>query len=276
MNYEIYLDDIRKAFNYSEEEMKIIGRIFYGFQKYYCSYDKSYFNKVYFLFLTTRIVPYEIGGPEMFRERTKEKEDLMRQYSDKTEEQIENNTIFEDGELLTKIKDGTKITRTVIIKKTNGSINVSTLIHELIHGLVTQTEVKYNEEDRKIIQSGLSQRVVMTGDVTNHYIEEGFTEYDTKMICNIIGCDYVPSYSLCVEYVSAVMDNDNLKEIFLKSRVEGINYIDKYINPEFRNVLNDYVNSFDDIHDIEDVYERKNKMQEKMDNVYRISKQRKM
>ena len=141
MDFNTCLNNIQKQFNYNEEVMNLVPLAFKTLLNYYNAYG-NYSSKIYNLFMTTRIVPYNAG-----LEQYEEKENLMRKYSDKTEEEVVKHTISEGGELLHKIINN-KIVTTVIVKRFDGKIPLETLVHELIHGLVTDLEIKEKDAFR--------------------------------------------------------------------------------------------------------------------------------
>ena len=238
MAYKVELQNIQKKFQYNEEVMDIVEKAFAGMAKYYDPY--GYFNRVYDLFLNVRIIPYDIGTSEF-----EEKENLMRMYSDKTEEEIKNHTMSEVGELLTK-REGEHLTHTVIVRRFDGKVPIATVIHELIHGLVTDSFVT-EHDGKKCIRSGFSREYFDPAYTTNHFIEEGFTEYDTKMICELMNYEFKESYPIEVDYVSTIMENSYLKELVMKTRVEGKNYIDSIENSSLKKSLNEFINALESI-----------------------------
>ncbi len=238
MAYEVELQNIQKKFQYNEEVMNIVEKAFAGMAKYYDSY--GYFNQVYDLFLNVRIVPYDIGISEF-----EEKENLMRIYSDKTEEHIKNQTIGEGGELLTK-REGEHLTHTVIVRRFDGKVPIATVIHEFIHGLVTDSFVT-EHDGKKCIRSGLSREYFDPAYTTHHSIEEGFTEYDTKMICELMNYEYKESYPKEVDYVSTLMSHPYARRILTRSRVEGKDYMSLVEDENFKNELRMFINNCEHI-----------------------------
>ena len=241
MAYEKELNDIQSKYNYDEEMMSIIKCIYRGFMIYYNCYG-NYSNKIYDTFMNTRIIPYNVSINSFG-----EKINLMRQYSDKSEEDINDHLISEGGELLSKL-DGNKVINTAIIRRTEGKINIPTVIHELVHSLVSSKEV-IKEDYKRYIQSGISKRYIEPVEfVYNHSIEEGFTEYDTMMICLFSKIDYVESYSVPLDYVRYIMNDNNINNIITKSRLDGINYIDQLDNEIYKDSLSRYIRNFESIY----------------------------
>ena len=247
MNFDKYLNNIQRQFNYDKEMMNVISLAFKGLVNYYGSYG-HYFNKIYELFMTTRICGYNIPDGSTLGNRTEEKEKLMRLYSDKSEEEIAGNQLNEAGELLHKVVDD-RVIKTVIVRKDGGIIHLDTLVHELIHGLVTSSVVQ-EENGSTFIKSGMSYKYLTPVDyVTNHSIEEGFTEYDTMMVCRSIGYNVDPSdrYYYLYDYAATIMDDEYINKLITRSRLDGTNYISLEKNDYFKDTLTSYINNFESI-----------------------------
>ena len=103
--------------------MILIKYAFLALTEYYKKYEYDSYN-IYKMFINTRIILYENNVNSIVNGiiPTEEKENLMKYYSDKDEEEIKNNLISEGGELLYKTKNkkiviGSKIEKTIILKK---------------------------------------------------------------------------------------------------------------------------------------------------------------
>lgn len=272
MDYIELLINIQRKYNYDDEMMKLIISAFVALTTYYEKYGYDSKN-IYQMFMNTRIIPYEnnINAIGKGIIPTEEKEYLMGIYSDKDEEEIRNNTVYEGGELLYKTKDkkiviGNKIEKTIIVKKENGIILLETLIHELIHSLVTNEKI-VRDDNKPCIKSGLSKDYfvyeknmnnyyVEGGQIddylkytANHCIEEGLTEYDTVKVCSLIGLDIEPteSYRPYYEYAEVLMEDKYINKIINKTRLTGINYIEKIPNKKLKENVISYINNCENI-----------------------------
>ena len=247
MGYERYFENIQRKFNYDKEIMDVVCPAFRALVNYYCNYDQ-YFNKIYNLFMNTQIIAYDIHMNNETGNDFTEKENLMRLYSDKTEEEINCHVVYEGGELLHKVINN-QVINTVIVKRINGKIELETVIHELIHGLVTSPTVIYKNGE-SYIRSGISKRVLTPVDyVTNHSIEEGFTEYDTMMACYSIGhmVEPSPKYYYLYDYAKTIMDDGYINKLITKTRLDGVNYLKEIKDENYKDILFSYINNFENV-----------------------------
>ena len=231
------LEQIKNKYDYSDEIMNYISTILNGFLIYYSSYQQIVVDT----FLNTRIVFYELKN-------SNEKEKLIKKYSDKTDEEIESQTLYEGGELLHKLNEDDTLEYTIIIRNDHDENVISTLIHELCHAMVSPLTVQVDEKNMRYIKSGVSKHFLTSYEYRlNSEIEEGFTEYDTEKICEIIGCNYTRAYQKHYDYVSASMDNKYIANILLKTRLEDINYIDKIKDEDIKSKLDSYIRNYGSI-----------------------------
>lgn len=234
MTFKQALINIQNKYNYDNEMMEVISNAFLALTRYYKRYG-NYSNKIYKALMETRIITYSLGK---YGRITEEKERLMEIYSDKEEEGIRNNIIAEDGELLYKII-GNKVVKTIIIKKENGKISLETLIHELIHAIVTSDEVI----DDTYFLSGITiEHIKPIWYTYYNNVEEGLAEYDTVMSCHEIGYDIKPteSYKENYDYIKPLMDNKDINMEITKSRLNGIKVNDINLNQDIINYITNY------------------------------------
>lgn len=269
MDFNTCLNNIQKQFNYDEEVMNLVSLAFKALLNYYNAYG-NYSSKIYNLFMTTRIVPYNAG-----LDQYEEKENLMRKYSDKTEEVVLKHTILEGGELLHKIINN-KIVTTVIVKRFDGKIPLETLVHELIHGLVTNLEIK-EKDGKTYFKSGLSiEYLTPVNYVNNHFIEEGMTEYDAITACRLVGynVDPSPNYFCLYDYAKTAMDDNYINSIITKTRLDGIDYISQIEDENYKDTLRSYINNFESVYSNKDPQEKKELIELNKQNIRKILNQK--
>ena len=299
MTFKQALSNIQRKYNYNDEMMEYISKAFKALHRYYGKYG-NYTKKIYNTLMETRIITYEIDeNPET---KTKIKEELMRLYSFKTEEDITHNTIFEEGELLWKL-EGNKVVKLIIIKNSCFDF-LSTLVHELIHALLTSSEV-YEEDNKLYIKTGLSKEYFLlkkcsyetTEDVIEKFksilteqdikdgvynlnwmdniqIEEGLTEYDTIMALKLINYNIEPTdaYTSYFEYVKTMMDNEYINRVVNKTRLDAIDYISQIKQKDLRDNLYSYIRNFKNICSTNDYEERKDLVQKNKELILKYIK----
>ena len=266
MKLSDYLDNIQKKYNYDNETMKAVYKAFLGLVYYYSVYG-NYFNKIYHLFMNTEIIPYDIH-----LDYYEEKDNLIRMYSNQNEHEIKyEHTMGEGGELLTKVVNDNVI-KTVIVKKDNGKIKLDNLVHEMIHGLTTSDKV-ISEDDKKYILTGVSKSFIEPCEYTNnHSIEEGFTEYDTVGVCALLDCAIEPTegYLTHYKYVKTIMDDPFINNVINKSRLDGINYIEKLKDEDYKYTLHNYIVNFESVIRNKDRKEKEELLELNKQNVQKI------
>lgn len=264
MGYEIELNNIRKKFNYDDEMMKYIRPAFLAFVNHYSKY--GYFDRVYNLFMTTRVLSYYA-----IPHNTVEKDELLRKYSDHTDEEINMKTVYEVGELLCKVNKN-NVEKTIIIKR-NADAILSTLIHELEHSFVTSSVVE-EKDGVKFFRSGFSETRLSDHKYNiNIPLEEGFTEYDTKMICIENGYRYNPAYENHVKYVESFMTVPEIYDMVTRYRVEGFDGIDKKDLEWFKG-FKFTILSYDNAYEAKDFFEKKELLNLNKESIKRKIKSR--
>ena len=248
VNHEKNLKDLEKIYWYNTELADNMKKAYLGLVQYFGEENQE---KISSVFRNTNIVLIDYKDKS-----TDEKIDIrnyiLKSYSDLCEEDFREVSIYDDSAFLLKRNESIEgITKTIVLEK--NKMVLSHLIYELIRSMLT-TDKKYdNGENSYYFKSGFKKYfysfyIGLQTWESNCHIEEGFATYDTKKICELMGYEFVPKYKhdLYCDYVSHVMEDENLKEIFMKSRLEGIDYIRKMDNSGDKTILFNYVNSYED------------------------------